>query len=358
MENKSLLVNDAQIKNAQILIVDDEPINISLLKDILEVDGYQNLTTTTDALEAVELYQSCHFDLVLLDISMPVMDGFQVIQHFQQKKLVLPPPILVITALHDHETCHRAFAMGAKDFVTKPFDYESTLCRVSNLLNMQLSHCSLWHYGETLELRVQERTKELIDTQLQIVKHLSNAAEYRDNETAAHTIRVGWYSKVLAEHVGLSTKEQELILNTAPMHDVGKIGIPDHILLKPGKFDPHERVIMNTHTTIGAEILSHNKNKLIQTARTIALTHHEKWNGKGYPNGLAGEDIPIQGRIVMVADVFDALTMQRPYKKAWPIEDAVALIKEESGTSFDPRLVDIFLDILPEFIAIREKYHD
>jgi len=210
--------------------------------------------------------------------------------------------------------------------------------------------------NKTLEKRVQERTQELFQTQLEIIKRLGLAAEYRDNETGLHIVRMSQISALLAKAAGLDDVEAEMVLNASPMHDIGKIGIPDHILLKPGKLNSEEWVTMQTHTTIGARILSGHHSSLLEMACEIALTHHEKWDGSGYPKGLKGNDIPLTGRIVALADVFDALTSERPYKHAWTARDAVTLIKEDSGKHFDPRLVEQFLSLLPEIVAIKEKY--
>ena len=203
---------------------------------------------------------------------------------------------------------------------------------------------------------VQERTKELHDTRLQVVRRLGRAAEYRDNETGLHIIRMSKVSMLLGKAAGMNEYDCDLLLNAAPMHDIGKIGIADHVLLKPGKFEPAEWKIMQTHSQIGADILSGDDSDLMKMAHQIALTHHEKWNGKGYPNGLAGEDIPLVGRLCALADVFDALTSVRPYKKAWSVEDSVDLIKQERGEHFDPQLVDYFIKLLPEIVTIKEKY--
>jgi putative two-component system response regulator len=206
--------------------------------------------------------------------------------------------------------------------------------------------------------QVRAHAQELKDTQFQIIRRLARAAEYKDNETGMHVIRMSHYSHLLGEKAGLGPAQCEVLLHAAPMHDVGKIGIPDHILLKPGKLDADEWQVMMTHTTIGAEIIGDHDSDLLKMAKTVAITHHEKWNGTGYPNGLSGEDIPLVGRIVAIADVFDALTNERPYKEAWPVERAVTLLKEESGHHFDPHLVSQFLEIMPQIEQIKAQYVD
>jgi putative two-component system response regulator len=207
-----------------------------------------------------------------------------------------------------------------------------------------------------LEQKVRERTRELEETRMEIIRRLGRAAEYRDNETGLHIIRMSKFSQILGQATGMSDQDSGMLLNASPMHDIGKIGIPDSILLKPGKLDADEWEIMKTHSSIGAKILSGHPSELMQMAREIALTHHEKWDGSGYPGGLSGEEIPLSGRIVALADVFDALTSERPYKKAWAVDDAVSFIKENSGKHFDPTLVELFIDRLDEIIEVRDKY--
>jgi putative two-component system response regulator len=343
------------VKAARILIVDDEPANVKLLERMLQVEGYNNIVTTQDSRQAVRLYQEHDSDLILLDINMPYLDGFGVMEQLQQLDTTLPP-ILVLTAQSAHEYRLKALAGGARDYLTKPFDRTELMARVRNLLEVQLFHKYLSDQNELLEYVVNKRTQELQETRLQVVRRLGRAAEYRDNETGLHIIRMSKYSQLIAQAAGMSDYECDLVLNASPMHDIGKIGIPDHILLKPGKFESHEWEIMKTHAEIGADILSGDETDLLTMARDIAYTHHEKWDGSGYPRGLTGANIPLVGRIVAIADVFDALTSERPYKKAWPVEDAIDLIKEQKGKHFDPELVEFFLSILPDILEIKEKY--
>jgi putative two-component system response regulator len=347
-----------EIYNSQVLIVDDEAMNVSAITDLLYAEGYLNITGETNPLTALEQYENKPFDLLLLDINMPIIDGFEVMAKVKQINKPITPPILILTALNTQAICNRALSQGASDFIFKPFDFQETLNRIKNLLTLHLTKKHLDELNKNLELKVQEKTQELMQTKLKVVEHLGFAAEYRDNETAAHTIRVGEYSKLLALHYGLSEDRAELLHRAAPLHDIGKIGIPDNILLKPGKFTPPEWEVMKTHTTIGGEILAKDTDPLIVMARTIALSHHERWDGTGYPNGISGQDIPIEGRIVMIADVFDALTMVRPYKRAWTLEETITQIKKDSGGLFDPDLVKLFLTLIDEFIAIRKKHLD
>lgn len=349
---------DNEIKSASILVIDDEPFNIDILLELLEVDGFTNITGLTDPVKAVKLYTEKEFDLVLLDLSMPIMDGFQVMKAFSSVIKVIYPPILILTAVKDRDTRLKALGSGARDFLEKPFDGDEVICRLSNLLEMFLSQKLLEKYTESLENAVRERTKKIEATQFEILDCLSYAAEYRDMDTANHTLRVGLYSRVIAEQYGFNNDELDLIQHAAPMHDIGKIGVSDTILLKPGKLNKEEFDKIKLHSEIGAEILSKSNARVIKYAKIIALTHHEKWNGKGYPKGLAGQKIPIQGRIVALADVFDALSMDRPYKKAWLLEKILSLLSEESGEHFDPHLVKLFMDSLPTILEIKEKYAD
>lgn len=344
------------LKEARILVIDDVPANVKLVEGILRSDGYTRLLSTVDSRQAIDLYRQQGSDLILLDLNMPHMDGFEVIDAFKSLDSGYLPPVLVLTAQSEREYRLRALESGARDYVTKPFDRAELLARVRTLLEVELSHKAIRSQNEILEQVVLERTRELRDTQLEIVRRLGRAAEYRDNETGLHIIRMSKISALLGTSAGMNSVQVRLLLNASPMHDVGKIGIPDQILLKPGKLEPHEWEIMKTHAAIGAEILSGHHSELMEMAATIALTHHEKWDGSGYPQGLRGDAIPLVGRIVALADVFDALTSERPYKSAWTVDDAVTFIRENAGTHFDPRLVEHFVDLLPEILAIKEAY--
>jgi putative two-component system response regulator len=341
---------------ATIMLVDDELANVKLLERTLRAFGYHDLLSTTDPRSVLDLYQQQGVDLIILDLNMPYLGGVDVMRQLQAIAGDSVPPILILTAQHDQE--HRVHALrgGAHDYVTKPFAVDELLARVRNLLKVQLYQKSMRGHNQWLEERVRERTQALYDTRLQIVRRLGRAAEFRDNETGLHIVRVSMISALLGEGAGMNEGECELLLNASPMHDVGKIGIPDHILLKPGKLEPHEWEIMKTHSTIGAEILSGDSSELLSMAHVIALRHHEKWDGSGYPNGLAGEDIPLVGRIAGLADVFDALTSERPYKKAWTVEASMEYIDANRGKHFDPRLVDLFRSRLPDILAIKDKF--
>jgi putative two-component system response regulator len=343
-------------KNARILIVDDEPTNIKLLDSVLRSQGYLNLVKITDSRNVLNEYSLDRPDLILLDINMPHLDGYQVMEQLNSLDDPLLPPILILTAQSGHEYLLKALAMGARDLVRKPFDLTELLMRVRNLLDVQLGRRMLVNQKLVLEEMVLKRTEELSETRLQVVRRLGRAAEYRDNETGFHIIRMSQISALLSKSLGWSDGYCELILHASPMHDIGKIGIPDAILLKPGKFEPDEWEIMKTHVSIGAEILKDGNSDLLILASEIALNHHEKWDGTGYPSGLAGTSIPLSGRIVAVADVFDALTSPRPYKKAWSIGASVNYISENAGVHFDPEVVEHFKKCLPEILKIRDNY--
>jgi putative two-component system response regulator len=344
------------VTRASILIVDDEPTNVRLLESMLRMEGYTNLTSTQDSRSVVELYKAQRFDIILLDINMPYMDGFQVMAQLRALHLESYIPILVLTAQADTATRLQALEAGAKDFVSKPFIRQEVMTRIRNILEVRLAHNYLQNQNQLLDRKVRERTREIEETRLEIIRRLGRAAEYRDNETGLHIIRMSKYSEMLGRAAGMSSAESSILLDASPMHDIGKIGIPDSILLKPGKLDPGEWEVMKTHTTIGAEILSGHDSDLLETARLIAVTHHEKWDGSGYPNGLKGAGIPLVGRIVAVCDVFDALVSWRPYKQAWPVEDAIAEIRSQAGRHFDPELVGLFMKMLPDVLEVRHQY--
>lgn len=343
---------------AKILIVDDNLSNILLLEKMLGSAGYEAVQSTDDPLSVSGLHQRERFDLILLDIQMPKLDGFGVMKCLRELEIEDYLPILVLTAQNDSQTRSRALKEGAKDIVSKPFEVDEVLSRVANMLEVRLLYNLKSERNEVLEEMVRDRTQKLRETNLQIVRYLGRAAEYRDTETGMHVIRMSTMSARLGDAVGMDRNECELLLNASPMHDLGKIGIPDRILLKKGPLDQEEWSVMKTHTLIGAEILSGHQSDILEMAGVIALTHHERWDGSGYPNGLASEEIPIAGRIAAVCDVYDALSSDRPYKAAWSAEDAVGYIRSGSGQQFDPELVDLFISILPEVLKVRKDYPD
>jgi putative two-component system response regulator len=343
---------------AKILIVDDEPANVALLEDILEEQGYTYFRSTSDSRQALTMYKEMRPDLVLLDLNMPYLDGFQVMEQLQELEQDSYAPILVLTAQSDRNTRIKSLEAGARDFLGKPFDLIEVKQRIANMLEIRLLHNQTRDQNRLLELKVKERTHELEETRREAILRLGRAAEYRDNETGMHVIRMSRLSALLAKEIGLSEQECQLILQASPMHDVGKIGIPDHILLKPGKLDDKEWKTMKMHPEIGAEILSGSRSELMQMAESIALSHQERWDGSGYPHGLQGEKIPLAGRIVAVADVFDALTSKRYYKDAFSVEDSMKIIEDSSGKDFEPRLVEAFKKALPQMIKIVNELTD
>jgi putative two-component system response regulator len=335
-------------QHARILIIDDQPENVTLLRRVLSRAGYREVQSTSEPSQAEKLYETYGPDLVLLDLHMPEMDGFAVLE--QLRSLMARStylPILVLTGDHDPLKRRRALAAGATDFLAKPFDTAEVVLRIRNLLETRHLHQLLSNQNTVLEARVRQRTHELEDAQGEILARLAAAAEHRDDDTGRHTFRVGQMSAAIADALGLPREAVELIRAAAPLHDVGKIGVPDHILLKAGKLTPEEFAVMKTHTTIGAAILAGGRSALVIEAERIALNHHERWDGTGYPDGLAGNAIPLGARIVAVADVFDALTHERPYRAAWPLDRVMGEIRAQTGHHFDPAVVAAFLTQSP-----------
>lgn len=354
----SSLSREAKFAEAKILIVDDEPGNIHVLKRMLKSAGYHNITSTTDGRTTPDIYQTIHPDLILLDIRMPGFSGFDVMNALKTLETESYLPILVLTAQLDTETRLKAIKAGAKDFVNKPFIMEEMLARINNLLEVRMLHNSLHSDKKSLETKVVESSEELRQYQVEIIHRLARAAEYRDNETGMHVIRISKLCERLARGVGLSDHECHLIHHASPMHDIGKIGIPDHILLKSGKLSLEEWSVMKTHADIGALILSGSESEFLQMAEIIAGSHHERWDGNGYPRGLRGEEIPLVSRIVTVCDVFDALTSDRPYKEAWSVENTVEEMETQSGQLFDPNVLNTFMSLLPEMVEITQQFSD
>lgn len=332
-----------------VLVVDDSPDNIDVLAGILS--GRYNVKAAKNGAKAISLAIRFKPDIILLDIMMPDMDGYEVCARLKDDFRTRDIPVIFITAMDDANDEARGFSLGAVDYITKPVSPSVVLARLK-------THLALYDQNRALEHMVRERTAELQDSRLEILRRLGRAAEFRDNDTARHIIRMSHYCEVLARAVGLSDQEANLILQATPMHDVGKIGIPDSILLKPAALTPEERKIMEKHAEYGAKIIGEHADPLLRLAREVALSHHEKWDGSGYPNGLAGDDIPLVGRIVAIADVFDALTSWRPYKDPWPVSRAVDYIREHAERHFDPKLVAAFLENLDEILAFMKKYTD
>ncbi|MFH1857505.1 MAG: two-component system response regulator [Candidatus Omnitrophota bacterium] len=345
-------------KKPKILIVDDEEKNLMLLEGILLPQGYETVKAK-DGEAALEAVRSSSPDVVLLDVMMPKMNGIEVCRRIKQSEETQMIPVVIVTALDGRKDRIGGIEAGADDFLTKPVDGTELTIRVKNLLKVKSYHDHMKSYNEILENDVAARTRDLKEANetvkrsyLDTIYRLSVAAEYRDEETGRHILRMSRSSAAVAKKMGLPPPEVEKMLYASPMHDVGKIGIPDRILLKPAKLDAEEWEIMKQHSTIGAKILSDSSSELIQMAKSIALTHHEKYDGSGYPGGLSGEHIPLEGRITAIADVFDALTSKRPYKPAFSIEKSVDIIKDSVGTHFDPKVAEAFFEAFDEIMNI------
>lgn len=346
-------------KNPAILIVDDQPQNVELLEAYLIPHGYKILTSSNGE-EALEILAAHPVDLILLDVMMPNMDGFEVTRRVRLIDDLRLLPIILVTALRETEDRIKGIDAGCDDFISKPVDKNEFLARVRSLLKIKDYNDLKSNYQKELVLEVAKRTEELKHAlekteraSLETIYRLSVAAEYKDEDTGSHVKRMSLYSAAIARQMGLDENSVKAILYAAPMHDVGKIGIPDRILLKPGKLDAKELEIMKQHTLIGANILKNSDAEFIKLGEIIALTHHEKWDGRGYPNALKGTEIPIAGRITAIADVFDALLSKRPYKESFSREKTLAIISEGRGTHFDPEVVDAFFAIQDEIFAIK-----
>ncbi|MEO8030962.1 MAG: HD domain-containing phosphohydrolase [Gemmatimonadota bacterium] len=327
-----------------ILVIDDQEANTRVLCRLIEREGLARTCSTNNPLEAVRLFTEMRPDLVVVDLHMPEVDGFAVLA--QLRPLTWGRsflPIVIVTGDDSAESRRRALSEGASDFLAKPYDAVEVLLRLRNLLETRRLHLLLERHSESLEGAVRERTRELSESQLETLHRLAAAAEMRDDDTGRHTQRVGEMAARLAELLGHSPESVQIIRQTAPLHDVGKIGIPDAVLLKPGRLDSAEMAIIQTHTTIGARILAGGRSPLVAMAASIARSHHERWDGSGYPDQTVGATTPIEARIVAVVDVFDALSHDRPYRKAWPEDRVRKLLAEGRGSHFDPEVVDVFL---------------
>jgi len=332
-----------EMKDARILVVDDEKAYIQLLERFLESVGYRHVRTTTDPSEVVSLVETFDPDLILLDLRMPDLDGIAVMHQLEPYTSRFYLPILVLTGDITDEAKRKSLSGGAKDFLNKPFDLTEVRLRIENLLETRLLHVRLRQQNELLEERVRERTAELEEVRLEILERLCLASDYRDDATGRHTKRVGELAAQIGHELGLPMDEVEHIRLAASLHDIGKIGIPDMILLKQGELTVEETELMKTHTTIGGKVLSGSRSRMLQIAEVIALNHHERWDGLGYPRGLEGEAIPLSARIVALADVVDALASDRPYRGRWPDPQILAEVEEQSGRHFDPRVVAAYM---------------
>jgi putative two-component system response regulator len=340
-----------------ILVVDDEETNLRLLRRILERAGYDHVHTVSSGAAIESVVEQLKPDLMLLDLHMPAPDGFAVLEtlssHIHGPHML---PVLVLTGDATAETKRRALSLGARDFLSKPFDAEEALLRIRNLLETRFLYGRLADQNAELETRVLERTSELKNSQMEVLERLARAGEIRDDETGKHTQRVGELSGAIAQAVGLPQATVDLIAAAAPLHDVGKIGIPDAILLKPGPLTPEEMALMRLHTTIGAKILSGGKSDVMQVAERIARSHHERWDGDGYPDRLKGDSIPIEARVVALADCVDALTHNRPYRPSWPMRAVLDEVERSAESHFDPDIVRAFMEKCSRKISVSSPH--
>ena len=343
--------------NGIIQVVDDNERNRNICREILEFAEF-DVVEAENGEVGLQVALQDKPDVILLDIMMPVMDGMEMLIQLRKNPELLHIPVLMLTAKSSTDDIVRALDSGANDYLIKPFSDEELEARVKTLYRMKKAEDQIRNQNEILEQKVQQRTRELNETRLEIVHRLGMAAEYRDNETGSHIIRMSLMCKELGALYGMDSAQQDLLLNASPMHDIGKISIPDAVLLKPGKLTADEWKIMTEHTSMGAKLLDGHDSTLMHMARDIALTHHEKWNGQGYPGGLTGEEIILEGRIASIADVFDSLTSKRPYKNPYPLDFAYKIIGEERGKQFDPELTDIFLANKEIFAQIKQDHSD
>ncbi|WKY48198.1 response regulator [Eubacteriaceae bacterium ES3] len=344
--------------NSKILIVDDLESNAFLLEQLLKVNGFINIKKITNSQEAVDTYLEYKPDLLLLDLKMPKPDGFEILKQLDSLKKDDYVSVIVITAQNDQHNRLKALKAGAKDFIGKPFDHAEVIMRVTNHLDIRILHNQIQENNRLLERRVRERTAEIENLQFELVDKLLMAAEFRDDDTGYHVIRLGKYTEAMARLLNYDEHDIYRLTSASMMHDIGKIAISDDILLKPGRLTPDEMLIMKKHAERGATILSESQSDILALGEIIALTHHEKWDGSGYPAGLKGEEIPISGRITSLFDVFDALLSKRPYKDAWELDKVLNLLKQESGFHFDPQLVELFFENLDVFLAIHNRFSE
>ena len=351
----NMLYNEKFEEN-NIMIVDDSPTSVMFLERMLRQYGFRNILPVTDPRTVIEKYLEYAPDLLLLDLVMPYLDGFDILEQLDKLNESSYLPVIVITSQNDKENKLKALALGAQDFIGKPFDDSEVLTRISNFLNVRQMQNKIKNYNLWLEEKIRENNEEISALQTDLILRLLRAADSRDHTTGGHIARIGQYTYTISRALGLSEAKSKMMAEASKMHDIGKIGIPDEILLKPGKLNDEEWETMKTHTLKGAEILKDSHSEEIRLAEEIALTHHEKWDGTGYPYGYKGEEIPLSGRIMALIDVFDALLNDRPYKKAWDLEQTVLYIQTESGRQFDPKVVVAFMESLPKFTEIYHSF--
>ena len=342
----------------RVAIIDDQQINLTLMQAMVRKIEDCEPVCFADSREGLAWCMAENPDLIVVDYMMPGLDGIEVIRQLRAMPERRDTPLLMVTADHERSVRHAALEAGATDFLTKPVDRIEFISRARNMLELRRSQMLLADRAALLAEEVREATEVIRKREEETLFCLARAAEFRDPETGAHILRMANYSRLIAARLGWNEADQDRLLRAAPMHDLGKLGTPDGVLLKPGKLTPDEFEIMKQHAVIGWEILRSCTSDVLQMGAEIALSHHEKFDGSGYPKGLAGDAIPWSGRIVAVADVFDALTSNRPYKKAWPIEQAVSMLREGAGKHFDPRCVECFLADMDAVMAIHDRYQD
>jgi len=362
----------------KIMMVDDEKLNIYVVAEHLKSAGYHNFVYTDDPLEALRAAKRDRPDVLLLDIHMPQLSGLDILRQIRADAVTSRVPVVVLTSSVEDEVKLRALELGATDFLQKPVHSGELVARLRNILMAKAYEDHLRNYSSTLESAVRQRTVELEASRQDVIHCLARAAEYRDNDTGQHILRVGRYARIIGSQLGMEKVSLDILEQAAKLHDIGKIGIPDDILLKPGKLTSEESATMRSHSTIGgaiidgadnsdllrrhteigSKILKSGQSLLLVVAMKIALTHHERWDGSGYPLGLAGEDIPLEGRITAVADVFDALCAKRPYKAAYPLEKCMSIMEEGRGTQFDPIVLDAFLARQEDIVEVQIAYAD
>lgn len=373
-------LSTSRVQRAKIMIVDDESMNIKILRRLLELEGFTRFVTTGDAPTAVSLIRQEQPDIVLLDLMMPYVSGLEILTEVRADDSIAFVPIVILTAVTDRETRVRAVELGATDFLNKPVDASELLPRVRNLLVVKAYQDQLRQYNNNLEAAVRQRTAELENSRRDLIHCLARAAEYRDDDTGQHVLRVGRYARLIAEAMELPESIVDTLEQAALLHDIGKIGIPDSVLLKPGRltedefelmqkhpgfgkriltsFSSNEEKTLRRHAEVGAHILEVGSSELLDVSRTIALTHHERWDGSGYPLGLKGTDIPLVGRIVAVADVFDALSSRRSYKQAFPLDECFRIMQESRDNHFDPEVLDAFLSVRDRVVQVQLAFAD
>ncbi|WP_415397983.1 HD domain-containing phosphohydrolase [Sulfurimonas sp. CS5] len=349
---------------AVVLLCDDELMNRKVASKILMKENF-SVIEAKNGIEAIEILKTNRVDLILMDLMMPLMDGYEATKIIKANEELSAIPLIIISAISDKSSITRGLELGADEYLTKPFDIIEFRLRIKNAIKIGIYQNMLKDHKSLLEFQVKEKTKELHKALLEIQKSerdivsiLGKTAEFRDNETSAHTVRVGEISALIAKKFGWSEDQVELIKLASPMHDIGKIGIEDNILLKPGKLDDDEFSRMKEHAYIGYLILSEKETPLLKLASEIAYTHHEKYDGSGYPRALSGDEIPLSGAIVAVVDVFDALLSERPYKKAFSLKTTLEIINRDSGSHFNPKVVELFMSSLDEILDIRQRLQD